>query len=190
MPRAGLSTARVAEEAESLADEVGLANVSLAVIAARLDVRVPSLYKHVNGLDALHALVEARAKADLGDAMARSAIGVASGDAVDALAATYRAWAKEHPGRYEATLRAPDPDDAASVAASERAVGVVYAALAGYGLGGNDAVDATRALRAALHGFVALEAAGAFGLPVDVDRSFDRLVGALKFALREWGGTP
>jgi AcrR family transcriptional regulator len=186
VPRAGLTTTRVAEEAEALADEVGLGNLSLAAIAARLDVRVPSLYKHVNGLDALHSLIEARAKSELGKAMARSAVGVASGDAVDALAAAYRAWAKAHPGRYEATLAAPKADDAASVAASERAVRVVFDALAGYGLTGDDAIDATRALRAALHGFVALEAAGGFGLPQDVDRSFARLVAALKLSLATW----
>lgn len=186
MPRAGLTTARVVEEAESLADAVGLSNVSLVVIAARLDVRVPSLYKHVNGLDALHSLIEVRAKSQLGEAMARSAVGVASADAVDALALAYRAWARKFPGRYEATLAAPKPDDAASVAASERTVQVVFDALSGYGLEGDDAVDATRALRAALHGFVALEAAGGFALPHDVERSYLRLVGALKHSLAHW----
>jgi AcrR family transcriptional regulator len=186
VPRAGVTTARVVAEAESLADEVGLADVSLAQIAGRLDVRVPSLYKHIAGLDALHSLVERRAKADLGDAMARAAVGVAGGDAVDALAHAYRAWAKQHPGRYTATLKAPDPRDEASLAASERAVRVVFDALAGYGLTGDDAIDATRAFRAALHGFVALEAAGGFGLPQDVDRSYHRLVNALKVALSDW----
>lgn len=186
MPRAGVTTARVVAEAESLADEVGLAEVSLAQIAARLDVRVPSLYKHVAGLDALHSLVEVKAKAELGDVMARAAVGVSGGDAVDALADAYRAWAKQHPGRYTATLKAPDPRDEASLAASERAVRVVFDALAGYGLAGDDAVDATRAFRAALHGFVALEAAGGFGLPQDVDRSFHKLVDALKRSLSAW----
>jgi AcrR family transcriptional regulator len=187
VPRAGVTTARVVETAETLADEVGLADVSLARIAGRLDVKVPSLYKHIAGLDALHSLVEAKAKAELGEVMARAAVGRASGDAVDALADAYRAWAKRHPGRYSATLKAPDPDDEAALAASDSAVRVVYDALAGYGLSGDDAIDATRALRAALHGFVALEAVGGFGLPRDVDRSFRRLVGALKRALSNWG---
>ena len=51
---------------------------------------------------------------------------------------------------------------------------------------GSDAVDATRTLRASLHGFVALEASDGFGLPQDVDRSFDRLVDALDRALSGW----
>ena len=186
MARAGLTTERVAEEAEALADEVGLAGVTLAEIAARTGVRVPSLYKHVSGLEGVRRLIEARAKSELAEAMARSAVGVAGADAVTAVARSYREWAKAHPGRYEATLRAPDADDAASVEASERAVHVVTDMLTSYELTGADAVDAVRAFRSALHGFVALEAAGGFGLPQDVDRSFDRLVAALVQSLGMW----
>ena len=55
--------------------------------------------------------------------------------------------------------------------------------MAGYGLPGDDAIDAIRAFRAALHGFVSLEANQGFAFPSDVDRSFDRLVRALVRAL-------
>ncbi|MDI5938548.1 TetR-like C-terminal domain-containing protein, partial [Micromonospora sp. DH15] len=58
--------------------------------------------------------------------------------------------------------------------------------LRGYGLDGDDAVDATRVLRSALHGFLALEAAGGFGLPRDLDRSYDQLVAGLDVAFRSW----
>ena len=56
---------------------------------------------------------------------------------------------------------------------------------------GDDAIDAIRALRAALHGFVTLETSGGFGLPADIDRSFDRLVQGLTTALASWAcGNP
>ena len=51
MPRAGLTAERVVNEAERLADEVGLAQLSLAALAARLGVQPPSLYKHIAGQD-------------------------------------------------------------------------------------------------------------------------------------------
>jgi hypothetical protein len=60
------------------------------------------------------------------------------------------------------------------------------AVMAGYGLDGDDAIDAVRAFRSGLHGFVSLEASGGFGLPVSVDRSFDRLVRALVRAVSSW----
>lgn len=56
------------------------------------------------------------------------------------------------------------------------------------GLNGDDAVDAIRALRAVLHGFVSLEAQGGFGLSADVDRSFDRLLAGLVVRLADWAG--
>jgi hypothetical protein len=40
-------------------------------------------------------------------------------------------------------------------------------------------------MRSALHGFDTLEAGGGFGIPVDLDESFDRMVGALARGLRE-----
>ena len=176
MPRAGLSAERVVQEAEVLADEVGLGNVTLAALAERLGVRQPSLYKHVDGIDAVRRAISVRAKRELAEVLGRSAVGRSGEDAVIAIAGAYRAWALEHPGRYAATVRAPDTGDGEDEAASLAAVEVVTDVLDGYGLSGDDAIDATRALRSALHGFLSLEASGGFGLPVDVDRSFERMV--------------
>ena len=58
-------------------------------------------------------------------------------------------------------------------------VDVVLAVLRGYGLEGDDAIHAARIIRAALHGFVALEAGGGFGLPLALDDSYARLVDVL-----------
>jgi hypothetical protein len=63
--------------------------------------------------------------------------------------------------------------------AAARAVRVVGAVLAGYGLSGEEAIHATRAVRAALHGFASLETGGGFGMPLAVDVSFERLVDLL-----------
>ncbi len=186
MPRVGLTTDRVVVEAELLADEVGIGQLSLVALAARLGVQPPSLYKHIAGQESLQQLLEVRAKAELADVMRDAAVGRSGADAVRALAHAYRLWAREHPGRYGFTLRAPDPLDEAATAASARAISVVFDALAGYGLTGDDAVDATRAFRAALHGFVSLESVGGFGMPVDIDRSYERLVDALAHSLAGW----
>jgi len=61
--------------------------------------------------------------------------------------------------------------------------------LSAYELRGDDAIDAIRAFRSMLHGFVALECGGGFGLPVDIDRSFDRLVRGLVVAFAHWPET-
>ncbi len=187
MPRAGLSEERVVEEAARLADEVGFDALTLAGVAARFGVRLPSLYKHVDGLDALRRLVALLAIRELHEELGRSAVGRSGSDALRALADAYRSYAQRHPGRYAATLRAPGPGDDAVRAASEAILETVFAVLRGYGLSGADLVDATRVLRSALHGFVSLESAGGFGMPQDVDRSFDRVVVGLDAAFASWG---
>lgn len=186
MPRVGLNQQAVVREAARLADEVGADQLTLAALASRLGVALPSLYKHVRGADALAQKLSALATAELANELTTAAVGRAGGDALRAAAHAYRAYARRHPGRYPATQRVPDPTDPEHVAAGERAVGAIFAILRGYGLDGEAATDATRILRSTLHGFVSLEAAGGFGLPRAVDRSFDHLVTALDAAFRSW----
>lgn len=73
-------------------------------------------------------------------------------------------------------------------AADWASVEIIGDVLAGYGLQGDDAIDATRVLRAALHGWVTLETT--FVHPASIDRSFDRLVQGLAAALDDWAGQP
>jgi AcrR family transcriptional regulator len=186
VPRAGLTEPLVIAEAERLADEVGLSNLTLAALAARLGVRQPSLYKHIAGMDALQRGIAIRAKDELAGVLARAATGRARDDGIMSLALAYRGWAIEHPGRYAAAQRAPVPGDAEDERASSNVVQVAFDVMAGYELRGDDAVDAIRALRSALHGFVALETGGGFGLPVDIERSYARLVGGLTTAFASW----
>jgi AcrR family transcriptional regulator len=187
VPRAGLTQTRVVEEAELIADEDGLARLTLAAVAGRLGVRQPSLYKHIDGMDGLQRRIAVRAKNEMAAILARAAVGRSRGDAIVSMARAYRAWALQHPGRYAAMQRAPVAGDADDEAASRATVQVTFDVLAGFGLHDDDAIDATRALRSALHGFVTLETSGGFGLPADIDRSFDRLVRGLVRAFFGWG---
>ena len=190
MDRAGLTELLVIEEAERLADEVGLPRMTLAALAARLGVRQPSLYKHVEGMDGLVRSISVRAKNELAYVLARAAVGRERADALTSISHAYRGWALEHPGRYAAAQSAPSPGDTEDQAASLAIVQVATDILAGYKLGDDDAIDATRALRSALHGFITLESSGGFGLPVDVDRSFERLVNGIATAFSSWTVEP
>lgn len=174
----------VVAEAARVADAVGYERLTLSAVASRFGVAVPSLYKHVDGLPALRRELAVLATRELGASI--SAALDADGDPLAAVAHGYRDYALAHPGRYAATLRAPDRDDAEATAAAASVLGTVLGVLEGYGLTGSDAIDATRTLRSALHGFVALEAIGGFGLPEDVERSFSRLVEMMDDALRTW----
>ncbi len=80
--------------------------------------------------------------------------------------------------------RAATPDDRELTVAQEDVLAIMRAVLAPYGLEGAAEVHALRALRSLAHGFVSLELAGGFGIPVDVDESFRVLVGLFLDGLR------
>lgn len=92
MPGAGLTTGRAVEEAGKVADDCGLANLTLTALASRLGVRKPSLYEHVAGLAALQRLVSARADAELAGVLARAATGKAREEAVAAISGRRASW--------------------------------------------------------------------------------------------------
>ena len=190
MARAGLSELVVIEEAERLIDEVGLPRLRQADLAARLGVRQPSLYKHIQSSDGLVRSIAIRAKNELAYVLARAAVGRERADALNSISNAYRAWALEHPGRYATLQNAVTAGDIEGEAASLSVLQVVTDVLAGYELADDDAIDAARMLRSALHGFITLESSGGFGLPVNIDRSFQRLVNGLATAFASWNEAP
>jgi AcrR family transcriptional regulator len=186
MPRAGLSRAAVVASGADLADKSGWDALTLAALAEQLGVRQPSLYKHLAGLPALRREIQLLALRELQTVTAQAAVGRSGADAVEAIALAYRGYAKSHPGRYAASVVAPPADDPDPAEAAAVLLGTVTAVLDGFGLHGADAIDAVRGLRALMHGFVALELAGGFALPVDLDESYRRLVRGFAHSLKHY----
>lgn len=188
MPRAGLDAAIVTDAGASVADEIGLDRLSMSVVAERLHVKTPSLYKHVDSLAALVHRIAILGATEVGDTVRDATQGLAGGEALAAAAQALRAYVREHPGRYSATtsVRASTVDDPLAVAL-DRTFASLAAALRGYGLAAEDEVHALRMFRSMLHGFAVLEAAGGFQMNTDVDESFLRMIDFLDRGLREKG---
>ncbi|MEO7422521.1 MAG: hypothetical protein ABIU87_09010 [Ornithinibacter sp.] len=51
-------------------------------------------------MDSLHRGISVLAKPELGDVIARAAVGRSGRDALVAVCLAYRAWVHAHPGRY------------------------------------------------------------------------------------------
>ncbi|HEY5880379.1 MAG TPA: TetR-like C-terminal domain-containing protein [Nakamurella sp.] len=176
MPRAGLSRPLLAARGAEIADEKGWEQLTLAGVAGAFGVRLPSLYKHVGSLAELRRDISARSAGELADVMTAAAVGRSGTPALHAMADAYRDFARRHPGRYAASVIAPAPGDSEHERVATRILDVLAAVLAEFGLAGDDTIHAIRALRALMHGFVALEAAGGFAMPLDLDESYRRLV--------------
>lgn len=202
MARAGLSRDAVVELALTVVDDGGprgFENLTLAAVAARAGVAVPSLYKHIGGLPELRRAVALAAVEGLTAALrgaidsvpapaAQAAPPSTSGSssALRAAADAIRAYAHATPGRYGATQGASwahDPEATQIQDAASRTLVAVADALAPLQVPATHLVDAVRTVRAALHGFILLELDGGFGMPDDVDQSFRYLVDSLVAAL-------
>ncbi|SFF51924.1 transcriptional regulator, TetR family [Actinacidiphila alni] len=185
MPRAGLDPAQVTEAAAALVDEVGFDRLSMGLVAERLGVKTPSLYKHVAGQADLAHRIAVLAATQLGDAVRDATQGRAGGDALFAAAQAMRTYVRAHAGRYAALNSArPDGPDDPFAAAAARALGSLAAVLHGYDLDPDQETHALRMLRSMLHGFSTLEVAGGFQLDTDVDDSFTWMITFIDRGLR------
>ena len=191
MPRAGLDPAAVTGAGAALADDVGFAQLSMGLVADRLGVKTPSLYKHVTGQADLAHRIAVLAANELGDAIGHAIQGRSGSDALSAAAQALRTYVKEHPGRYAAvnSARPSGPDDP-FIPASRRALSPLRAALRGYDLSPEQEIHALRMLRSMLHGYVTLEVATGFQYDTDTDDSFAWMVEFIDHGLRATAPAP
>jgi AcrR family transcriptional regulator len=192
MPRKErLDKERVVSAAAELINAEGLDALNLHRLADRLGVQTPSLYNHVDGFAGLRRDLALLSVRSLGDRMANAALGKSGSEAIMAVAQAYRDYIKAAPGLYAASLwvnHATVQEDAELQAAEERVVQVTLAVIASFGIAGEDALHAVRGLRSVVHGFATLEMAGGFGLPLDCDESFRRLMRMLIHGLQQQAG--
>ena len=185
MPRVGLDARAVTYAGAELADEAGLDRLSMGLLAERLGVKPPSLYKHVDNIADLTHRIGVLAMGDLAEVIGDAIQGRAGSDALVAAAQAMRRFVIEHPGRYAAgnAARPTGPDDPLIPAAS-RVLESLTAALRGYQLDPDQQIHALRMLRSMLHGFATLEASGGFMIDTEVDDSFSWMVSLIDQGLQ------
>ena len=188
MPKERLNRAAVIRAAAELLDRDGR-SATLADLAAQLGVRTPSLYNHVSGVDDLQTGIALFGTEELGRRIARAAIGRSGDAAIWAVACAYRDFAKEQPGLYQTTLRAPASSEASRTAISDEIIDVLKMVLEPFCLTDDKAIHVIRGLRSLMHGFVSLELAGGFGIPLDVDESYRYLITTFVVGLRQASGS-
>jgi AcrR family transcriptional regulator len=185
VPRAGLNGDEVVASAAGLADEIGFTSVTMGLLADRLGIRAPSLYKHVDSLADLQHRIATLAMTEFGEVIGDAVQGKAGRDALSALLTAARAYVIAHPGRYTATTGAElsGPDDPLAIAGT-RVINTIAAVLRGYGIGEAEMVHAIRVIRSALHGFVMLEVSRGFQWDADPDESYAWMIAFIDRGLR------
>jgi AcrR family transcriptional regulator len=188
MPRAGLSKDKIIAGAGKLADEEGFDSLTLASVARLFDVRLPSLYGHVESVHELKKGVALLALDCLAQRTEEAVAGRAGKDALMALVNTHRDFARQHPGLFQAS-RYPLDGQSAALSGGARLARVNHAMLRGYALGDEDRVHATRLIGSFVLGFSLLELAGSFSHSnPDSELSWKRDVEGLDALFQSWAG--
>ncbi|BDI29258.1 TetR family transcriptional regulator [Capsulimonas corticalis] len=183
VPRAGLDRDALVRAAVRLVDQEGVEALSLGRLAKDLGVRTPSLYNHVDGMPGLKRAIAIHGLRELHRRITQATIGREKDAAVLGLACAYREFAKSHPGLYAIAAATLDFEDPLLTSVQTEVVNSALLVLSGYHLSDADALHAVRGLRSAMHGFVTLELAGLFGMPLSIDESFDRLIATMTAGL-------
>ncbi|MFN3257367.1 MAG: TetR/AcrR family transcriptional regulator [Ilumatobacter sp.] len=174
--RGDLSSEAIVAAALRIIEEDGLDVLTGTRIADELGVTQPAIYRHVDGVDDVWRGLGLVGRQQLAESLMHAAIGRSGADAIRSVAHAWLTFTREHRALYAATDRYPCAGDPDLEAAVDTVVGVLAAALRGYGLPEAAAVDASRLLRSFLHGFAHLEAGDGHPHPLDNDESFERIV--------------
>lgn len=173
---AGLTKDLIVDAALLLVDRSGPEGLTMTSLARDLGVTQPALYSHFGSLQAIQGAVTASANDTLAQRLRAAVEGQYGNEAFIKLAEAYRDYVQQYPDRYVLQMRGirdPDPEVAAvQIQGSTEAGETVRSVLRSYGLAEETVVNVHVALRAAIHGFVHLEAQSALGRDTDSDLSF------------------
>lgn len=188
--RAGLDHEAILQAAEKLINQHGLDGLTMVTLAAAVNVRAPTLYHYFQGLSGIKRSLALRGLREMSTRLGRAVMGKSGDAAIIALAYALHDFARAHPGLYEATSRAPEGGDPEWQAAGAEVVDIGLRALSAYQLTPDDALHMVRILRSIVHGFVSLDRAGGFALPLDRDETFRRLIDIALLYLHERRSPP
>lgn len=185
-PKIALDKNRIMFVAAELANEHGSENITLALLAKKLNIKPPSLYNHFDGLPGIKRELTIFSLEKLYTSLVEEVEGKSKEDeAIMALSKAYLSFARRNRGLYELALEAPDPADEPVHDAGKKIVDLVISAIRPLELSYEQAIHAVRGLRSLMHGFASLEQKGGFGIPLDLDESYKLAVEAFIVGLKK-----
>ena len=104
MARADIDKTIIIKKAAKMANEIGLEKVTLKLLSNQLNIKPPSLYNHIKGLDDLRKEVMIYGWKQLEERVIEAAICVTGYDALEAMGRTFYKYATENPGIFNAMM--------------------------------------------------------------------------------------
>lgn len=184
MPKTRLDRTAILDAAAALAEEIGVHNLTLNRLAARLGIKSPSLYNHISGINDLLDGLAGLGLKRLGEALRNAAIGKSKEKALRAVAAEFRKFAKTNPELYRAIMKLPELRNGELQESVDMLVQLLHAVLEPYHYQKEEAMHIIRIWKSALHGFISLESAGFFKTQYDIEESFNRMISCIILGMK------
>lgn len=173
MSRADIDKSVIINKAAELANQIGLEKVTLKLLASNLNIKPPSLYNHINGLEDLQKEVMLYGWRQLEERVIEAAICVTGYDALEAMGRTFYKYATENPGIFNAMLWYNKFQSDEMQAATKRIFSVIYKIFSTLNISQENCDHLIRTYRAFLEGYALLVNNKAFGHPLSIEDSFE-----------------
>ncbi len=172
MPRAGLTKDKIIEKAAQLANEKGLAYVTVTTLAEYLGIRKPSLYYHVESLEEVVEGLMIYGWKHVSEEIIRELADMEGYAALQEFGRKFYHYAIENPGIFEAMLWYNKYVNEELERATAGLYEFWFAQTDKLGVTRDIANHLLRTYRALLEGFILLEIHHSFGNPISIEESF------------------
>ncbi|MBI6872307.1 TetR/AcrR family transcriptional regulator [Clostridium aciditolerans] len=176
MQKRNLTKEKIIQTAFSLADEIGLNQVTFPKLAEKLGIKYPSLYNHFNNMDDLRIGMTVYLLNDLNSILMKRLIGKSGEAAVREFAFVYRDFAFENRTAYGLFMNIPSTENTEVYRLVIETTSIIYQILEFYIKDKTQLVHKGRTLRSLLHGFVSLYSFGYFHGEVNLEESFQYMI--------------
>jgi AcrR family transcriptional regulator len=173
MKRKRITKDCIIEGAIIIADKKGFKNITLKDIAEYLEIKTPSLYNHISGLEEVYDLLSYKGLESLMSELTNSAVGLSGKDALISMGSAYRKFAKNFPIYYSAIQVVSAGINKSTKELSESIIEILIKVISIYKFTDEKNIHIVRILRSYLHGFTQLEVQSSFNIEIDIDDSFN-----------------
>lgn len=173
MPKNNISEELIIETSAHIANEIGLDNLSLKIVAEELNIKPPSLYNHISGLDNIKEKLMIYGWKQIENKMIDSAVGVAGYEALKNMCYAFYDYATNNKGVFAAMLWYNKYETQENNNSTVRLFELLFKVMKALDISEDNINHSIRTLRGFLEGFSLLVNNNAFGNPISIKESFD-----------------
>lgn len=176
MQKRNLTKEKIIQVAFSLADEIGLNQVTFTKIAEKLGIKYPSLYNHFDNMDNLKIEMTVYFLNELNLKLMQRLIGKSGEDAIKEFAYVYKDFAFQNKTAYGLFMSIPNTENPELFRLAKETTHIIRQLLEFYIKDEILIVHKSRTFRSLLHGFVSLYSFGYLHGEINLEESFQSMI--------------